>query len=39
MLSIKNFSKSYRGGKRAVNNISIEVKAVIFMVLSDIMEQ
>ena len=27
MLSIKNFSKSYRGGKKAVNNISIEVKA------------
>ncbi len=27
MLSIKNFSKSYKGGKRAVNNISIEVKA------------
>ncbi len=27
MLSIKNFSKSYKGGKKAVDNLSIEVKA------------
>ncbi|MGB8453290.1 MAG: ABC transporter ATP-binding protein [Anaerocolumna sp.] len=27
MLSIKNFSKSYKGGKKAVDNISIEVEA------------
>lgn len=27
MLSIKNFSKSYKGGKKAVDNLSIEVNA------------
>lgn len=27
MLSIQNFSKSYKGGKKAVNNVNIEVKA------------
>ncbi len=27
MLSIKNFSKSYKGGKKAVDNLSLEVEA------------
>ena len=37
MLKIENLTKTY-GQKKAVDNLSLEIEMVIFMVLLDIME-
>ena len=39
ILEIKNFSKTYKGNKKAVDNLSITVEAETFMALLDTMVQ